>query len=139
MLELQRANVPGTPGRSSAHSKPTPGSGEEYVKVAVDVLISPDGPESILVAGAWSTSNAPESHALPCGRARSRWSGSGHAPAKSSAGLVEGIVSTGVSPPAAASVAASPGSVPCLSAPPNPHSVPLSTFPPVVVSLVSQF
>ena len=65
------------------------------------VATVPVGPEVIVTAGDWLSSNAPESHAAPFGRARPRASGAVQVPVlRSTAGLVASIGRMSSSPPA---------------------------------------
>ena len=54
------------------HWNVEPVSVEMKVNVAVLVVTVPLGPVRIVVFGGWSTSKAPESQDVPCGRSRSR-------------------------------------------------------------------
>src|SRR5690348_9564738 len=95
---------------SSLHWNEASGSSDLNVNDAEFVPMVPVGPPSMKVSGGRSTSYAPESHALPCGRGRSRWSAIAavdvhpDAGTLSTAALVAVIGSTIVSPPAMLSV-----------------------------------
>src|SRR3954467_4458021 len=119
------------------HCSDTPGSGVENPNDAVAEATVPVGPEVIVTVGAWSTSYAPASHVVPCGRVMPRVSTvRGVQAAMSTAELPTGIVSVGgwvdVS-----SAAESWGSV---CTPPSPHWSALSevTLPPSSVAAVAR-